>query len=62
MGGGGIVQSEAGIAAVAGFLKGGGREDGGGALIQVKEGGEGASVPCCCTLPSISLSLHSCWL
>jgi hypothetical protein len=70
-----IVQSEAGIAEVAGFLKGGGgrrcegggvgggeREGGRRALIQVKEGGRGHLFPCCCTFPSISLSLHSGWL
>jgi hypothetical protein len=69
-----IVQSEAGIAAVTGFLKEGGagarevawgggeREGGRRALIQVKEGGSGHLFPCCCTFPSISLSLHSGWL
>ncbi len=59
--GGGIVQSEAGIAVVAGSLKGGGeREDGGGALIQVKEGG-GASVPCLLYFP-FHFSFASFWL
>jgi hypothetical protein len=60
-----IVQSEAGIAAVAGFLKGGGEGGWRGSTNPGQRGGgggEGASVPCCCTFPSISLSLHSGWL